>query len=256
MSPEPSYLDVDGKLIETGMGNALVGHYLSQLGMGQKTVMFATAAPPDNILWLDAETSSLSAIEYDTIPGEPTSNAHVETVKLAVPSEPPKVTINPAYPQPAHGSESETTPSTFKQWMAKTSETIRNVETFAEGLRQKGYKADIDRTDPNSPRVLTGIDGNKIAISFSSCFNMNCNYAEIMSYWNEVDEKRSKLVISAWNNEENFSSVIWFPTSKNVAVYHYIIIGSDGITLQNLIENLEYFSRDYTKIGTRLSGSD
>ena len=59
-----SYLDVNGTLIETGMGNALVGHYLAQLGLGEKAVIFATAAAPDKILWLNAETENLSGIEY------------------------------------------------------------------------------------------------------------------------------------------------------------------------------------------------
>jgi hypothetical protein len=41
-----SYLDTDGTRLETGLGNALVGRYLTQLGYGEKTVIFATLAPP------------------------------------------------------------------------------------------------------------------------------------------------------------------------------------------------------------------
>lgn len=63
-----SYRNVDGTLIETGVGNALVGYYLSQLGMGQKAVIFATTAPPDKILWLNDETAGDSGIAYEKFP--------------------------------------------------------------------------------------------------------------------------------------------------------------------------------------------
>lgn len=47
-----SYKDVGGKFIEVGVGNALVGHYLSQLGYDRRAVIFVTSAPPKSISWL------------------------------------------------------------------------------------------------------------------------------------------------------------------------------------------------------------
>lgn len=63
-----SYLDSKGKKLETGLGNALVGHYLSQLGFSERVVIFATLAPPDKILWLNNETASSSGIDFKFFP--------------------------------------------------------------------------------------------------------------------------------------------------------------------------------------------
>ncbi len=49
-----SYIDRNGKLLESGVGNALVGAYLNQLGLSQKAVAFVTSAPPQGMEWLDA----------------------------------------------------------------------------------------------------------------------------------------------------------------------------------------------------------
>lgn len=59
-----SYTDVGGKKVETGLGNALVGRYLTLLNLPEKAVLFATAAPPDRVLWLTAETMDDAGIEF------------------------------------------------------------------------------------------------------------------------------------------------------------------------------------------------
>lgn len=90
-----SYLDTDGTKLETGVGNALVGHYLSQMGFGEKTVVFATLAPPEKILWLNDKTASMSGIEFTTIPDdEKRSMSQVAERQSA----PPPITITVAPP--------------------------------------------------------------------------------------------------------------------------------------------------------------
>lgn len=56
-----SYVEDGGKAIETGLGNALVGRYLTQLGLSEKAVVFATASHPDSIAWLTQESDALSS---------------------------------------------------------------------------------------------------------------------------------------------------------------------------------------------------
>ena len=128
-----SYLDVDGTMIETGMGNALVGHYLAQLGWGQKTVVFATAAAPDKILWLNAETASLSGIEYRIIPVK-TEPKNVGTKGSSTDLQPPQITTiltrSPSIPNVAHDASN----STYERWMGDAKATLRSPEAFAEGL--------------------------------------------------------------------------------------------------------------------------
>lgn len=59
-----SYTDEGGKVVETGLGNALVGRYLTQLGFSERATIFATASHPDSIAWIaneqDAATSGFS----------------------------------------------------------------------------------------------------------------------------------------------------------------------------------------------------
>lgn len=61
-----SHMDDGGRLVETGVGNAIVGYYLAQLGMSEKTVVFATIASPYEFNWLTAESSGRADITFET----------------------------------------------------------------------------------------------------------------------------------------------------------------------------------------------
>lgn len=248
-----SYTDEDGKLIETGVGNALVGHYLSQLGFGEKTVIFATEAAPDKILWLDPSSTQDSGIEFSEIPApsereqgsalsRPSSNMTI--------ASPPEIRLVP----PAVPKSDEEVASNFggSPALGDAKHTLRNVDNFARGLRLKGYKAEVDYSDPSSPSIITGVNGHHVLISFSSCSQHDCNYIELISYWTGVSYNSFAVSSQKWGTKEHFSSLLFDPKNGSVAAYHYIIAGSDGITLQNLVENLEYFSNDFGDLGKLL----
>jgi hypothetical protein len=64
-----SYTDEGGKVVETGLGNALVGRYLTQLGLPEQAIIFATAAHPESIAWLDKQEDAATSgfpFEYST----------------------------------------------------------------------------------------------------------------------------------------------------------------------------------------------
>lgn len=63
-----SYTDEGGRLVETGVGNAMVGHYLSQLDLPEDAAVFATIASPYEINWLTAETSGEAGIAFEAVP--------------------------------------------------------------------------------------------------------------------------------------------------------------------------------------------
>lgn len=46
------YVDDQGRAIETGQGNALIGAYLNQLGLSEKAVLYITGAAPEDMAWL------------------------------------------------------------------------------------------------------------------------------------------------------------------------------------------------------------
>lgn len=62
-----SYRDENGVALESGAANALIGQYLTQLGLPSKAILFATLAPPSDFLWLDESTREASGITYRLI---------------------------------------------------------------------------------------------------------------------------------------------------------------------------------------------
>ena len=63
-----SYSDEGGRLVETGVGNAIVGHYLSQLDLPEDAAVFATIASPYEINWLTADNSGEAGIAFEATP--------------------------------------------------------------------------------------------------------------------------------------------------------------------------------------------
>jgi hypothetical protein len=63
-----SYRTDSGKPVETGLGNALVGRYLTLLNLPEKAVIFATMASPTEIEWLTTKNEQESGIDFDLLP--------------------------------------------------------------------------------------------------------------------------------------------------------------------------------------------
>jgi hypothetical protein len=66
-----SYYEDNGRLIETGVGNAVIGHYLSRLNLPERAVIFATSSSPHQITWLDAASRDSSGIPFDVFSDTP-----------------------------------------------------------------------------------------------------------------------------------------------------------------------------------------
>lgn len=60
-----SYLDNNGQPQETGLGNAIVGRYLTLLNLPEKAVIFATAASPDQFMWLTSANAVDVGIPFE-----------------------------------------------------------------------------------------------------------------------------------------------------------------------------------------------
>ncbi len=60
-----AYVLEDGNARESGVANALVGAYLSKLGLKEDAVIFLTAAPPDDFNELDSEWSANLGIDVE-----------------------------------------------------------------------------------------------------------------------------------------------------------------------------------------------
>ncbi|MCL6684463.1 surface-adhesin E family protein [Sphingomonas alba] len=83
-----TYLEEGGRQIETGVGNALVGRYLTQLELPERSIIFATSAPPSSIRWLGASDRGTSGIDFKILESEETTVSPPPLVQLNTP--PPK----------------------------------------------------------------------------------------------------------------------------------------------------------------------
>lgn len=60
-----SYVIENGEQRETGVGNALVGRYLTLLNLPEKAILFATSAGPDRIMWINIMAPQESGIDFE-----------------------------------------------------------------------------------------------------------------------------------------------------------------------------------------------
>lgn len=58
-----AYTEANGAKVPTGIGNALIGAYLSQLGFSQDAIIFVTSASPDAITWLKSDKARQIGID-------------------------------------------------------------------------------------------------------------------------------------------------------------------------------------------------
>lgn len=62
-----TYIDVSGRKLESGAGNAIVGRYLTLLNLSERAVIFATESPPDSLNWLTSANLASLGIEAQTV---------------------------------------------------------------------------------------------------------------------------------------------------------------------------------------------
>lgn len=74
-----TYVDVNGRAQESGVGNAIIGRYLTLLNLPEKAVIFATEQSPDSLNWLTAENLSASGIDANVVDDIKPNNATSKT---------------------------------------------------------------------------------------------------------------------------------------------------------------------------------
>lgn len=62
--------NADGELSEVGSGNALVGAYMSRLGLSDEAIAYITSAPPQGITWLTAQAAEQEGIRLTLLKPE------------------------------------------------------------------------------------------------------------------------------------------------------------------------------------------
>jgi hypothetical protein len=80
-----TYIDDSGRRIESGLGNALVGRYLTLLNLPMKAVVFATSSSPSEVSWLTANNLVETGIEARLIDDWQPEVSQVPNGRAAVP---------------------------------------------------------------------------------------------------------------------------------------------------------------------------
>ena len=129
-----SYNEEGGALVETGVGNAIVGHYLSQLNLSERAVVFATSASPYEINNLTTENTADAEIDFRTsLTGLPAPNREMlvdtsvlQKVRVAVANAPPEKPGPDTAPNKAPPEEPATEPEELTKAMPQPGKTTAN----------------------------------------------------------------------------------------------------------------------------------
>lgn len=91
-----AYVGTDLKA-ESGLGNALVGLYLGELGMGENVVRYVASAPPDDMQWLSFRDARLLGIDVVPITQQnpPEANTHTPPPTSALRTSPQPLPPSP-----------------------------------------------------------------------------------------------------------------------------------------------------------------
>ena len=70
-----AYIEREGRATETGVGNALLGSYLTQIGLSERAVVYITRAAPTEMTWLnfgDAKQIGIDVLPWESVqPSKP-----------------------------------------------------------------------------------------------------------------------------------------------------------------------------------------
>lgn len=61
-----AYTDDNGKLLESGVANALVGAYANRIGLSDQSIIFITSAGPSDMNWLRTNSTSQHGVDFVT----------------------------------------------------------------------------------------------------------------------------------------------------------------------------------------------
>jgi hypothetical protein len=70
-----AYRNEGGQPIETGAGNALLGAYLSQIGLSELAIVYVTQAPPRGMTWLTIPEATRHQIDVNLFTPEPATTS-------------------------------------------------------------------------------------------------------------------------------------------------------------------------------------
>ncbi len=89
-----AYVVRSGQASETGVGNALLGSYLGQLGLPEQAIVYITKAAPNSMTWLDVTEANRRGIYVAKL------DAKTQAAKIDMKQQVAKVDANPPAAKP------------------------------------------------------------------------------------------------------------------------------------------------------------
>lgn len=81
-----AYVEENGRVLESGVGNALVGAYLNELGLGFDAIIFVSSAAPNEINWLNAAKARQAGIDVVLLEADGSETTIEQETALQLPS--------------------------------------------------------------------------------------------------------------------------------------------------------------------------
>ena len=80
-----AYVQDGDQLRETGQGNALVGAYLTRLGLSYRAILFLTSSAPDEIAWMHDDDARRIGVQAVVVPVQATEDPTVRHAPTPIP---------------------------------------------------------------------------------------------------------------------------------------------------------------------------
>jgi hypothetical protein len=183
-----SYYDSNGKAVESGAANALVGNYLTLLGASAKTIVFATTAPPDKVLWLTAANKEASGIDFENI----ASSHQRTTLSMGAPTR-----MQPVPPPPAPIAlpppDSPASPNTFPKFHEGSLRYRGMLHSYmvSEKYNINDVKSYIDKLMESNPWIGFSSDSNTVSYFDSRSIKYN-HINSTFILWVKVDNNKTR----------------------------------------------------------------
>ena len=97
-----AYIESGGTKTETGVGNALAGAYMTQLGLSVDAIVYVESAHPDDITWLTPEDARKIGLAVRIVPFDPAPTAGPSAEPARPVSVAPAPAARQASARPAH----------------------------------------------------------------------------------------------------------------------------------------------------------
>jgi len=139
-----TYLNNSGRPTESGVGNAVVGSYLSSLNLGRDAIVFATSAPPDKLNWLTVQNAASHGILVSSVGDIDTSDT--DTVSSA-------------------GDNDTRVYSTSGNWTIGIDQSLNNGCYMLSGYEGVYFRLGIDAREPrDSYAIIAGVNWKSIKV--------------------------------------------------------------------------------------------